>query len=155
MTEKKENSLEAALVAAQGRAKTLTKDSKNAFHKYNYVNCEKMIEAARECLNPEGLGVATVAASITTIGQGEDTEYILDSHYQLFHDGGRTAEFSSAFPIVVEKGKPFDKAYAAARSLSFAYFLRDLLMFDKEDKKTSVDSRDDTKYTPRRFNKRS
>lgn len=141
-----ESKIEAAIVEAQRQSKTLTKESKNSFHRYAYVNCEKMIEAGRECLTAAGLALVTRKQSLESFG---DDGLMLHSEYCLVHEAGEHIDFGSITPVVVEKGKPLDKAVSAAKSLDLAYFIRNLLLFDKEDASAAVDARDDRQYKRR------
>lgn len=155
MNNEQTTALGKALLNAQKAVETLTKESRNNFHKYNYVSCEAMIRAARECLGGAGLTLITLEQELSTFGI-ETSEPILmcKTVYQVTHEEGGYFTAVSNTPVVIEKGKPADKAMAAAKSLDLAYFLRNLLLIDKEDKQHAVDARDDNKYQPTRINRR-
>ena len=46
------------------------------------------------------------------------------------------------WPIIPEKGRPWDKAHAGALTSSLAYFLRDLLLMPRVEEGTDMDSGD-------------
>lgn len=136
----------AALVAAQKQMKPVTKDSTNAFHRYQYASAEDVITAARAALN--GAGLALVRSWRI---ESNEIGIWLHSHFQLIFEGSPMpidlGDLSNAFPIIEDKGRPLDKALAGALTTSLAYYLRDLLLIPKQDE-NQVDKRDDTRHIP-------
>jgi len=136
----------AALVAAQKQMKPVTKDSTNAFHRYQYASAEDVITAARVALN--GAGLALVRSWRI---ESNEMGIWLHSHFQLIFEGSPMpidlGDSTNAFPIIEDKGRPLDKALAGALTTSLAYYLRDLLLIPKQDE-NQVDKRDDTRHIP-------
>lgn len=136
----------AALVSAQKHMKPVTKDSTNAFHRYQYASAEDVITAARVALN--GAGLALVRSWRI---ESNEIGIWLHSHFQLVFEGSPMpidlGDSSNAFPIIEDKGRPLDKALAGALTTSLAYYLRDLLLIPKQDE-NQVDKRDDTRHIP-------
>lgn len=136
----------AALVAAQKQMKPVTKDSTNAFHRYQYASAEDVITAARAALN--GAGLALVRSWRI---ESNEIGIWLHSHFQLIFESSPMpidlGDSSNAFPIIEDKGRPLDKALAGALTTSLAYYLRDLLLIPKQDE-NQVDKRDDTRHIP-------
>ena len=136
----------AALVSAQKQMKPVTKDSTNAFHRYQYASAEDVITAARVALN--GAGLALVRSWRI---ESNEIGIWLHSHFQLVFEGSPMpidlGDSSNAFPIIEDKGRPLDKALAGALTTSLAYYLRDLLLIPKQDE-NQVDKRDDTRHIP-------
>ena len=136
----------AALVAAQKQMKPVTKDSTNAFHRYQYASAEDVITAARVALN--GAGLALVRSWRI---ESNEMGIWLHSHFQLVFEGSPMpidlGNSTNAFPIIEDKGRPLDKALAGALTTSLAYYLRDLLLIPKQDE-NQVDKRDDTRHIP-------
>jgi len=136
----------AALVSAQKQMKPVTKDSTNAFHRYQYASAEDVITAARVALN--GAGLALVRSWRI---ESNEMGIWLHSHFQLVFEGSPMpidlGNSTNAFPIIEDKGRPLDKALAGALTTSLAYYLRDLLLIPKQDE-NQVDKRDDTRHIP-------
>ena len=139
-------SLNEALLVAQQQLQAVGKDSKNSFHKYNYTSSEGMISACRSALHYAGLVVTrtrwTIDPAVTEFG-------CLNSRFHVSHpaSGGEITD-EVMWPIVPEKGRPYDKAVAGALTTSLNYFLRDLLQVPREEE--TMDNRDDRQWEPRR-----
>ena len=129
MTKNPDSELWAALASAQDRAKAVGKDARNEFARYDYASSEAIIVAANEQLQGSGLSLAPTACEIESFG----AEFVLRRRFLLSHSSGQSAELSMDFPVVLGKGKPLDKAYAASLTSSYAYFLRDLLRLPRVD----------------------
>lgn len=158
--------LAAALVLAQMESRGVHKDKKNEFHRYNYVSTEALIMEAQGCLHAHGLALHPGGSQLVTItasgsavvpqekGQAFDaqpyTVLILRRTWHLTHAGGEVLEWSQDWPIVPERGRPLDKATAAADTASLGYTLRDLLLLARVEKGTDLDddSRDDGRRDP-------
>lgn len=135
--------LAAALVAAQAAARAVAKDATNTFHRYRYASAESIIEEARSALSGAGLSVSVSKAEILRLGEGTDVYYYLEAVYLLEHASGESRPVHTTVPIVPEKGRPLDKALAAARTYSLGYLLRDLLLLPRVEEGADVDQRDD------------
>lgn len=144
MSEK--SNIAAALLKAQQAIESVKKDATNSFHRYNYTSAEEMIGACRKALHDHGL-VATRA----TWGIDKDIGEFgcIVSTMTLMHaDSGERIDAPITWPIVPEKGRPMDKAIAAALTSSLSYWLRDLLMLPREEE--GMDKRDDRDYEPQK-----
>lgn len=144
MSEK--SNIAAALLKAQQALESVKKDATNSFHRYNYTSAEEMIGACRKALHDHGL-VATRATWGIDKEIGEFGAVI--STMTLMHaESGERIDAPIAWPIVPEKGRPMDKAIAAALTSSLSYWLRDLLMLAREEE--GMDKRDDRAYEPQK-----
>lgn len=130
--------LRAALLVAQMSVDAIAKDSRNSFHNYAYVSADGMIGAARAALHVAGLVVRRSRWELSTDGCTVASTF--ECHYP---PTGETWTDAVSWPIVVEKGRPIDKAVAGALTTSFGYWLRDLLALPREDESVSMDRRDD------------
>lgn len=140
--------LYAALVEAQRAAKPVEKDSKNDFHKYKYASAEAMIEEGRGSLSSAGLALFPLSADIV---YGNDTnEDSVLVKYLLAHTSGESVEMTSTTPIIVEKGRPADKAVATAKTYDLGYTIRGLLLLPRVEEGAATDARDDSNHVPRR-----
>jgi hypothetical protein len=142
MTEASHAKLYAALARASAAAQAVAKNATNSFHRYKYASAESLIEEARGALASAELAVLPMLKEVvpSQIVQGGST---LLARYRLVHSSGECIELSSSTEVMPEKGRPQDKAEAAASTLNLGYFLRDLLLLPREDAETSVDQRDD------------
>lgn len=139
--------IRAALLVAQSSVDSIAKDARNSFHNYAYVSADGMIGAARAALHVAGLVVRRSRWELSTDGCTVASTF--ETHYP---PTGETWTDSVSWPIVVEKGRPIDKAVAGALTTSFGYWLRDLLALPREDDAVSMDRRDDrTAQTERGF----
>ncbi len=134
--------LRKALLQAQMNLKGVEKDAKNTFHKYDYTSSEAMISACRHALHEAGMTAErnewTYDASICMVVM----------HFELAHaESGEARRYMAQWPIVEDKGRPFDKALAGALTTSFNYWLRDMLLVPRKDD-NEVDKRDDREHAP-------
>lgn len=138
-------SIDGAILVAQQQLKAVGKDAVNKFHNYNYTSSEGMLSACREALHSAGLLVRRTHWRIDpTIGEfGTLISDIVVAHPA---SGAKIVD-NVMWPIVPEKGRPFDKALAGALTTSLNYFLRDLLQVPREEE--DMDTRNDTEYQPR------
>lgn len=143
-----------ALSKAQRFVKPVQKTSTNQHHGYRYASAEAVITEAREALH--GAGLVLIAESWRTIppvfpdaGQVPRVEVT----YLLVHtesgEGWRLPP--RATPVVEDRGRPIDKAEAAALTYSLSYLLRGLLLMARVAEGTDVDDRDDGEHAPASF----
>jgi hypothetical protein len=142
--------LAAGLVEAQRAAKAVAKEATNSFHKYKYASSEDVIEAARYALSVGDLALfadsATLREIIPGYGEGENYEppmFVVAVTYSLVHTSGESHRLASETPVIPEKGRPFDKALAAAKTHDLSYTLRSLLLLPRGTDDGDVDARDD------------
>ncbi|NJK31122.1 MAG: hypothetical protein HC927_01215 [Deltaproteobacteria bacterium] len=140
-----QNPLFTSLIAAQRRISSVAHDATNLHHKYAYTSSEAMIRASREALGASSLALYAIDHEI----EGET----LIVTYALVHACGEAKTIVGRTPIVIDKGRPPDKAVASAKTYDLAYTLRTLLLIDRPDEPDSVDQRDDRDYVPRSVGK--
>jgi hypothetical protein len=143
-----------AVIDAQAEAKQIEKDARNQFHKYNYVSAEGMIHEAKVLFAKHGLALipvsSTLEAPVAPITGKDDNDWernsrsasLLRSTWLIVHKGGGTLSVSTAWPVAPEKGRPIDKAVAAARTASLSYLLRDILQIPRVEEGTDLDGDD-------------
>ncbi len=143
--------LYAAIVKAQASAKQIEKDATNQFHRYNYVSAEAMIGEAKEILAACDLAIIPVHSSIDDAPSldASDTEAdyrknaraaaTIRASWLVVHVGGASHLISCDWPVAPEKGRPIDKAVAAARTASLSYLLRDFLQIPRVEEGTGLD----------------
>lgn len=145
--------LHAALARAVARAAAVEKDGANTYHRYRYASAEAMLTEARAALAAEGLAlvisgavVDEAARPLTEVrAKGEraspdDRCPVLVVDAALVHAEGGSLPLGWEWPVVVEAGRPADKAVASARTTSLAYALRDLLLLPRVDESDDMDS---------------
>jgi hypothetical protein len=149
MNDKPASSLYAALVSAQKSARTVEKDGRNKHHGYDYATTEAMIAEARACLGVAGLALVFVGRAFTPIApsapkdqSGKEPIGRVEIKYRLIHTSGDSLEIASSTPVVPEKGRPADKAEAAAVTSDLGYTLRGLLLLERA-LDGGIDTRDD------------
>tara|TARA_R100001443_G_scaffold18245_1_gene29087 strand:+ start:8557 stop:9258 length:702 start_codon:yes stop_codon:yes gene_type:complete len=126
--------LDQALSKAQLAAKQLGKDNRNDFHRYNYASAEQKIMTGRLLA---AHGIAFVPVSCTTF-ECAGKPWLRRQVKLIFEDGAsELAEVD--WPIVVEKGRPLDKATAAAHTASLGYLLRDILLLPVVERGQELD----------------
>lgn len=135
------------IVDAQKLIHPVEKSSTNQFHKYKYASGEDVLTAGRAALNTAGLALLTEGWAIRR--GDENNPDAVDVSYLLCHaDGSQWRPHSVETPIIPDKGRPPDKALAAALTYNIAYYLRGLLLIPRAETEAEVDKRNDTSYTP-------
>ena len=132
----------AALAKAQAIALAVEKDARNQFHKYNYASAEALIHEAKAALSQCGLAVVPSVSNISdpTEAQAKSGAVgVLTATWVVVHQDGGAMTVACHWPIIPEKGRPFDKALAAARTASLGYLLRDLLQLPRVEEGTDLD----------------
>jgi len=126
--------LSAALATARDRCKMATKDKTNEFHKYRYASADEIILTAKEALADTGLAIIPQRQKMTVIGAGNQSSYALDRTIFLSHSSGEYVPLTlEGWPVILERGKTLDKAFATALTTSMSYLLRDLLQMPRGD----------------------
>lgn len=139
-------SLSDGLLVAQGAIDGVGKDARNSFHKYAYTSAEGMISACRAALQVGGITARRVSWEI----RGTESQQFVASTLEIAHGyTGESARSEIVWPIIPDKGRPFDKAVAGALTTSLGYWLRDLLCLPREDEEGHMDGRDDRTHDPR------
>lgn len=134
-------SIATALVKAQREARDVEKDAKNEYHRYAYSKADDIAAEGRRALNLSGLALCRVGWTLnpaTETGPGS-----VSVCYVLVHESGDVWALPPAFcPVIPEKGRPEDKATAAALTYSAGYVALGLLMIERTDQH-SPDARND------------
>lgn len=128
----------AALVKAQKQAGLLDKDARNEYSNYNYTSSETLIIEAKECLAAQGLAVVPVSHELEITGAA-DAPATLKRTFKLIHESGESVDMSHEWAVVPSRGRPMDRAVAAADTSGMGYFLRGLLQFGRVEPGTEMD----------------
>lgn len=134
--------LRAALLDAQRAIHAVGRDAKNSYHNYNYTSAESIVVHCRAALNSAGL-------TLTRASEYEfspDSTIWIRSVWTLSAATDTSEQHTTVWPVIPDKGRPIDKAFAGALTSSLAYYLRDLLLVPRADEDESMDRRDDTKH---------
>ncbi len=135
-------SIAAALVKAQREARDVVKDGVNAYHKYAYATSEDIAQECKRALNANGLALCRVGWSSTQPTEHAPGNVLV--RYALVHDSGDSWLLPEAScPVCPEKGRPEDKATAAALTFSAGYVALGLLQIERVDEH-APDARNDT-----------
>lgn len=124
--------LSKALSRARDQCKMASKDKVNTFHKYAYASADEVIQTAKDALEGTGLAIIPQSQELTVIAAGNLSMYALNRTIFLSHSSGEYVPLSiKGWPVVPEKGRPLDKAFAVALTTSMSYLLRDLLQMPR------------------------
>lgn len=137
-----------ALSLARARCKAAAKDRENTFHKYTYASAEAILNEAKDALDGSGLALVPLTQELRIQGSGNATFYELRRCLALVHASGESLPVRIDWPVVPDRGRPLDKAMAAAITTSLAYYLRDLLMMPRVDPDDDIAARDDRDHDP-------
>jgi hypothetical protein len=142
------NEIYGALVKAQAAAGAVAKDSKNQFMRFNYASADHIVWEARTALSSAGLALVTLGWTLVPSPE-KDAMVVghVDVSYRLVHGSGEHLDFAAATPVLVEKGRPLDKALAGAITSNLGYFLRGLLLLPRLEE-AEIEARDDRAYDP-------
>lgn len=132
-----------ALIAAIQSCHGVGKDKENLHHHYKYASAEAVFEAGRQALLGAGLALLPIEASLNGYEREGPDRYELVRTFMLMHVSGEMTPLRVAWPVCPEKGRPLDKATAAADTLSLSYLLRDLLLMPRVDAEADINTRDD------------
>lgn len=153
-----EAAFNAALAKAQGMMRSLVKD--RAGYVSKFVSTETVVAATKEVLSECGLAVVATGSNLT-IGEKIDVEnkngvstiqtWMMRTIYRVYHRDGWSERMHFSMAVVPEKGKPLDKAIAAASTFSLGYFLRGLLQIPRVGSEQEVEERDDRGFDPERL----
>lgn len=139
----KVTSIPRRLIEAQRHIKPVEKDKTNQYHRYAYASAETMMKEARRALNEAGLAVVRTG---WTVQMGDPV--MMTCTFAVVSEDGESVQNVMQWPVIPEKGRPHDKALAAALTASQSYFLRDLLQIPRVDESDEMDNRDDTDHVP-------
>lgn len=135
-------SIAMALVKAQQAVKAVAKDSTNSFHKYKYASSDDMVSEARRALTTVGLSLARIGWTEQPVTEHAPAR--LHVLYMLTSAEGECMMLPPvSVPVLPEKGRPEDKAEAAALTYSHGYLVLGLLQMARVDE-NDVDARDDS-----------
>jgi hypothetical protein len=141
--------LSEALAAARDRCKTAVKDSKNTHHGYKYASADEVIATASEAMQSSGLALLPLREELVVLAAGNSACYALNRVLVLTHSSGEYTPLEiRGWPVVPDRGRPLDKAYAIALTSSLAYKLRDLLQMPRGDEHDDVAAQNDTATPP-------
>lgn len=134
-------SIAAALVKAQREARDVVKADENGYHRYRYTKADDIAAEGRRALNGAGLALCRVGWYLKPPGEGMPLSVAV--LYLLVHDDGSSWLCPEAVcPVIPEKGRPEDKATAAALTFSAGYVALGLLQIERVDEH-SPDARND------------
>lgn len=121
-----------ALSVAQQKCRAVEKDATNKYHNFRYASAEAVITEAKAALADSGLALVCQAPRMRITAVGQAVCYQMYRRLYLLHGSGECLPLDEIeWPVVEERGRPLDKAYAIAITTSLAYFLRDLLMMPR------------------------
>jgi hypothetical protein len=132
----------AALVQAQRAAKAVEKDRKNQHFNYLYASTEQMILECAPHLSEHGLSLYQVSGRLQAldgIKNGDAPQLVWRTRWTLSHADGSSISFEREWPVVPERGRPLDKATAAADTLTLGYLLRDIMLLARVEPGTELD----------------
>lgn len=142
-------SLAQALIYAQRLIDHVVKDAENTNHRYSYASADNIIAAARDALAEAGLVLVRKAAPYRP-GEGGQPG-LLGCVFELMHPAsGEKMNYRVSMPVIENRGRPADKALAAAWTTTLAYALRDILLIPRIEGQEVIDARDDRDYEPAR-----
>lgn len=140
-------SIHAALAAAVRDVKAADKDGLNKFAGYKYASAEELIQVSREAMGAHGLALVCARADLALLegcpARSDQAALagLLHQDFLLIHqDGGEMVVGCPPWPVVLEKGRPIDKAVAGAITASLGYLLRGLLLIPRVDPADELDS---------------
>lgn len=127
-------SLSQALAGARDRCKMAVKDKRNDYHKYSYASADEIIATASEALAGSGLAIIPESQELVTVGSGTTSVFALNRTVLISHASGEYVPLRiNGWPVIPERGRPLDKAFAIALTSSLSYMLRDLLQMPRGD----------------------
>lgn len=140
----------AALALAQEQAKTVDKAGRNRDRNYRYATADDMIAAGRAARRGTGLALltiwGTVPAALPRKGQDFGAQWVhatVEIRWVLTHAGGGLLSGVVHVDAIASKGRPPDKAIAAALTYGEGFLERGLMRLDRDEDPDDVDQRAD------------
>jgi hypothetical protein len=142
--------LDAALVAAQAKAKSLKRDGRNQHGGYKYATADQVADLGRALLTEHDLAWSRTkhrlcgpTLALSDIGnQAYVGDVIIE--WTLRHGPtGETIAGEAQYPVITSSRRPHEKAVAASVTYGCGQILQGLLCWDREDEKHAVDRRAD------------
>lgn len=151
--------LDAALLKAQQKLRTLLKDAENTHHGFTYVSADAAVNQAREALHEFGLVPVVVDGPRLTVldlgrvgpvDAGRTSPLVeVTMTIALRHaESGEQIKVRRSLVAEPGKGRPLDKAILGAETAMIGYWIRGLLFVPRFDKKTDPSARDDEDFDP-------
>ncbi len=131
-----------SLCAAQQAAQSVSVDRENKFHHYHYASAEAILAESR-VLSANGLALIPLEETLDGWQRDGPDRFQLVCRYLLLHTSGESLPLLRHWPVCPDKGRPLDKATAAASTLALSYLLRDLLILPRVGREDDVSARDD------------
>lgn len=139
------DNLSQALLEAQKNVSRVEKDARNEYQGYDYASAEAIIGVAREALHEAGV-LAYRSGWRVEHPEGSDSARVEMSFVLSHPNSGETQTYTEvAWPAIPGRGRPMDKAIAAALTSCWAYWLRDLLLIPRANE--DIEARDDGEHT--------
>lgn len=144
-----------ALLQAQLAIRSVAKNARNEFSRYDYASADSIMGEARDALHSAGLVALRTGWTYTPVAHehlkdeekgGILTGLLISKHRIIHAESGESTDDESMYPVIIAKGKPEDKGLAAALTTSLAYWLRDILLLPRG--LPEVDARDDLDEPP-------
>lgn len=136
------------ILAAQRKCKPVEHDKRNEYQKFNYASSEAVITEGRDALLSANLALIPLELTLDGWEREGENRFELIRQYILVHESGEAIVFFTRWPVMVEKGRPLDKATAIADTLSLSYLLRDLLLMPRIAPGDEVAGRNDLQPAP-------
>jgi hypothetical protein len=138
---KPKRSFATALHDAQQRVKSIGKDSRNDYNKFNYTSAEHMIAETRGVLHDCGIVVEPTSTMHIEVGG----QLIVGCGFRATEVvSGESNEYVVEVPVCERKGTPNDKASLGSQTTALNYFLRNLLMIPRVEEEVCVKEDDPT-----------
>lgn len=140
----KPSELAKALAAARDKCRAAPHDRTNSFQKFDYASAEAIIVAAKEALDGSGLTLVPSAPKLTVTGSGNFACHSMVRSFVLIHSSGESLSLGAVeWPVIADKGRPLDKAFAISITSSLGYVYRDLLSMPRIAADEDMAGRDD------------
>jgi hypothetical protein len=137
----------AALAKAQAQMHSVAKDGKNKDRNYNYATADSMIAGASKAREGTGLSLFSTWSSEDVVDDSDGGQWvcaIVTLHWVLAHEGGGYIRGTITGHAIGSRGRPPDKAVAAAASYTEGFLERGLMRIDRGGNDTDdVDQRAD------------
>lgn len=145
--ERANGALFAALAKAQENARTVKKEGRNTQARYLYATADDMIAAGRKAREGTGLSLLTTWTVEPSDTPGEyGNQWVCGRvaiHWVLCHTEGGWLSGTAYVDAIGSRGRPPDKAIAAALTYGEGFVERGLMRFDRDENPEDVDQREE------------
>ncbi len=131
-----------ALATAQAHCEPVPKNGYNSYQKYHYPLATDVIEVGKQALLKAGLVLTPVDSWVEGYEkEGPDRFQLCTNYLLIHHESKNVMPIKWNWPVVIEKGRPLDKAVPIAMTNSLSYLYSRILSMPRGEAEEPNDNK--------------